>query len=140
MIADFSIGELSRRTGVKVPTIRFYEGAGLLPKLWRTEGGQRRYDPETADRLRFVRHARELGFDLEDIRSLLDIAGDPEAGCSGADSLAAQRLADVESKIARLERLREALNSMIERCAQGRARDCAIISTLANHGHCQGEH
>ncbi len=73
----FAIGELSRQAAVKVPTIRFYEERGLLPRAARTEGNRRTYDPADVRRLRFIRHARELGFEIEDIRALLDLAEQP---------------------------------------------------------------
>src|SRR3954447_18184242 len=68
-----SIGELGQRTGVKVPTIRYYEQIGLLPPPPRTEGQQRRYSEGAAARLNFIRHARDLGFEVEAIRELLAI-------------------------------------------------------------------
>jgi DNA-binding transcriptional MerR regulator len=74
---DFSIGELSRRTAVKVPTIRYYEQIGLLPEPPRTEGQQRRYDKDAVARLAFIRHARELGFDLDAIRTLMSLQDNP---------------------------------------------------------------
>src|SRR5690606_8356649 len=68
---NLSIGDLARRTGVKVPTIRYYEQIGLLPSPPRTAGGQRRYGEDELKRLDFIRHARDLAFDIEDIRQLL---------------------------------------------------------------------
>ena len=73
-----SIGQLSRRTGVKVPTIRYYEQVGLMPSAGRTEGNQRRYDQDGLERLGFIRHARDLGFSLEDIKSLIALQSHPD--------------------------------------------------------------
>jgi DNA-binding transcriptional MerR regulator len=67
-MSDIAIGELPRQTGVKVPTIRYYEGVGLLPKPPRTESNRRLYGEVSIKRLRFIRHARELGFEIEAIR------------------------------------------------------------------------
>ena len=78
MTGDLSIGELSRRAGVKVTTIRFYEGAGLMPKPPRSEGDRRLYDDGHVRRLSFIRHARELGFEMDDLRTLLEISDSPD--------------------------------------------------------------
>ena len=78
MLQDVPIGEAARRSGVKVPTIRYYEQIGLLPAPPRTEGNRRHYDAADLRRLAFIRHARELGFEIEAIRALLTLAGRPE--------------------------------------------------------------
>jgi len=73
----FSIGELSKQTNVKVPTIRYYEEIGILEPATRTEGNQRRYDAAGLERLSFIRHARELGFSIEAITSLIELQEHP---------------------------------------------------------------
>ena len=83
-----SIGELSRRTGVKQPTIRYYEQIDLLQAPERSEGNQRRYGQRAVDRLTFIRHARDLGFQLEAIRDLLSLTDDPSQSCAAADAIA----------------------------------------------------
>jgi DNA-binding transcriptional MerR regulator len=88
----FLIGELARRTGVKVPTIRYYEQIGLLPAPARSEGHQRRYAPSQVARLNFIRHARELGFEVEAIRELLTMSERPEQSCADADRIARRHL------------------------------------------------
>ena len=100
----YSIGDLSRQTGVKVPTIRYYEQMGLLEAAGRTEGNQRRYDAAHLDRLGFIKHARDLGFTLEAVRELIDLSGHPERPCTHADEIAARQLDIVRDKIARLQR------------------------------------
>ncbi len=74
----FSIGELSKRTKVKVPTIRYYEEMGLLAAPERTEGNQRRYDMAGLERLSFIKHSRDLGFSIEAISDLIELQGHPE--------------------------------------------------------------
>ena len=74
----FSIGQLSKQTGVKVPTIRYYEQVGLLVSAGRTDGNQRRYDKEGLERLGFIRHARDLGFSIEAITALIDLQQHPD--------------------------------------------------------------
>ncbi len=137
MTADFvGIGELARRTGTKVQTIRYYEEIGLLPPPARTTGNQRRYDRAAQQRLAFIRHARELGFSLDAIRTLLDLVDHPEQPCERADAVARARLAEVESRIVRLLALREELQRMVRECHGGRVAQCRVIEVLADHGRC----
>jgi DNA-binding transcriptional MerR regulator len=137
---NFPIGELSKRTGVKVPTIRFYEQIGLLPEPPRTQSNQRRYSKPEADRLNFIRHSRELGFEVDDIRALLAMTSEPQASCHQADSIARSHLSEIDRRIASLQALKGELTRMIDECGHGRICDCRIIEALADHGHCSTEH
>lgn len=137
---NFAIGELSKRTGVKVPTIRFYEQIGLLPSPPRTEGNQRRYGKTEVDRLNFIRHARELGFEVEDIRALLAMSAEPQASCHEADSIARKHLGEIDRRIRSLQALQTEMTRMINECGHGRICDCRIIEALADHSHCTTEH
>ncbi len=133
------IGQLSRKTGVKVPTIRYYEGVGLLPQPSRSEGNRRLYGPAAVDRLRFIRHARELGFEVDAIRELLSLAQHPKRSCAKVDALARAHLQAVTSRIERLLELRTELENMIKTCAKGRIAKCRVINVLSHHEHCQHE-
>lgn len=133
---EFTIGELARATGVKIPTIRFYEAIGLMPKPPRTASNRRLYGSNERNRLAFIRHSRELGFEIEDIRALLAMTAAPQDSCHAADSIARRHLADVESRIARLHALREELARMIRECGHGQICDCRVISVLADHDQC----
>ncbi|WP_431854733.1 MerR family transcriptional regulator [Azospirillum sp.] len=135
-----TIGALSTQTGVKVPTIRYYETIGLLRPAPRTDSNRRTYDDAAVRRLRFIRHARELGFEVEAIRQLLTLADNPGQPCEAADALAHAHLADIESKIARLQALRTEVQHMVEQCAQGEVRTCHVIEVLADHAHCLHDH
>lgn len=135
----FSIGQLSKRTGVKIPTIRYYEQMGLIDEPGRSEGNQRRYTKDGLSRLSFIRHSRDLGFTIEDIRGLLDLSQHPEKPCNDAHSIAAQHLRDVQSKITKLRRLERELKR-ITKCDAGNVATCAVIETLADHGLCETEH
>ena len=135
-----SIGELSRQTSVKVPTIRYYEGAGLMPPPPRTEGKQRRYDAPAVARLNFIRHARELGFEVDTIRELLAMNAQPDRSCAEVDQITRRHLAAVDRRIAQLTALRSELRRMIEECGHGRVCECRIIQVLADHGQCVCEH
>ena len=136
MRQNISIGEASRLSGVKVPTIRYYEQIGLLPAPPRTEGNRRTYDADDARRLRFIRHARELGFDVTAIRTLLTLQEDPNQTCATADGIAKARLIEVEQRIASLTALKAELEVMIESCRRNCMGECRVIKVLADHGQC----
>ena len=133
---EISIGELSRRTRVKVPTIRYYESVALMPAPLRSEGKQRRYGQAEASRLTFIRHARELGFEIDAIRTLLALQDNPSQPCTTADRIARARLADVEQRIRSLTALKAELKLMIKGCGHGYIATCRVIEVLADHGQC----
>ena len=133
---SLTIGELSRQTEVKIPTIRYYEQIGLLAAPVRTGGQQRRYSPADVRRLNFIRHARELGFEVEAIRQLLGLASDPDRSCGEVHEITRCHLDDVNDKIARLTALRDELEAMVA-CDNKRDSECRIIEVLADHGQCQ---
>ena len=134
--AAVPIGEAAQKTGVKIPTIRYYEQIGLLPAPVRTDGNRRLYQETELRRLSFIRHARELGFDLKAIRALLSLQDHPEHSCASADAIARARLAEVRQRIARLKALEDELTRMIDECARGRIAECRVIETLAQlHTH-----
>jgi DNA-binding transcriptional MerR regulator len=137
---DYSIGELASETGVKVPTIRYYEGIGLLPAPPRTEGNQRRYDAEALERLRFIAHARAMGFPMEELRVLLRIAGHRDAPCEDIDALVRARLTEVEDRILKLTALRTELTGMLQSRQHGTVADCRVVEVLSDHDHCGHEH
>ena len=139
-VLEPALRELSQRTGVKVPTIRYYEQIGLLSPPPRSDGGQRRYGSPEVGRLNFIRHARELGFEIDDIRELLAMSAEPQASCHQADSIARNHLLEVDRRIAGLQALRGELARMIDECGHGRVCDCRIIEALADHSHCTTEH
>ena len=130
------IGGLSRKTGVKVPTIRYYESIGLLPQPPRSEGNRRLYGSKAVERLRFIRHARELGFEVDAIRELLELADQPQRSCAKVDALAREHLQAITSRIERLTALKVEVESMVKACAKGRIAKCRIIDTLSHHEHC----
>ena len=128
---DLTIGDLSRETGVKIPTIRYYESIRLLPAPPRTAGNRRVYDRAHLDRLNFIRQARELGFSIEAITALIQLAGHPDQPCVDADRIAREHLTDVQRKIAQLQALESELTHLIEHCSHGRVEECQILTALA---------
>ena len=132
------IGEAARRSGVKAPTIRYYEQIGLLPSPPRSEGNRRRYGAADLRRLAFIRHARELGFEVDAIRALLSLQDNPDQSCAVADEIARARLAEVERRIASLTALRAELVRMVSECGSGQVAECRVIETLADRSHVHG--
>ncbi|MGH6995773.1 MAG: MerR family transcriptional regulator [Stellaceae bacterium] len=127
-----TIGELSRRTGCKVETVRYYEHIGLMPPAPRTAGRYRLYQDSDVRRLAFVRRARELGFTLDDVRTLLTLAREQAGGpCAEARTLAAAHLAAVRAKIADLRTMERVLDDAVDRCAAGGDPCCPVIDALA---------
>lgn len=135
-----TIGDLSKTTGVKIPTIRYYEQMGLLSHSQRSEGNQRRYSKNERDRLSFIKHARELGLTIEAIRELIDLSQHPEKPCAEADRIAAEQLATVREKIERLKKLEAELERIATHCHSNQVRDCYVIRALANHDLCVTDH
>jgi Cu(I)-responsive transcriptional regulator len=134
------IGELSRATGTNIETIRYYERIGLLPEPDRTAANYRSYSNAHRARLAFVRHSRDLGFTIEEVRSLLDLSDDPSRECDEADRIATRHLEQVEEKIAQLILLRDELTRIVGRCRGGVAADCRVIEALGDHSHCASAH
>lgn len=124
------IGELARVSGVHLETIRYYEREGVLPRPARLANGRRVYSSADARQLGFIRHARELGFDLTQVRALLALQEEPEASCTEASRMAQTQLDSVESRIARLMVLREELRRMIAECRDGAVAECRVIEAL----------
>ncbi|WP_439599963.1 MerR family transcriptional regulator [Devosia sp.] len=129
-----TIGELGKKTGMNIETIRYYERIGLLPAPGRHANGRRLYHQRDAKRLAFVRHGRDLGFDLTVIRTLLALQETPEASCVKVTEIAQGQLEAVDDRIARLCVLRDELFRITTECAGGRMAECRIIEALADHG------
>lgn len=137
MVQDFMIGELSKRTDTKVQTIRYYEEIGVMPKAIRAANNRRLYNETHLDRLTFIRHSRELGFSLDNIRNLLEFSDQPGRSCEEVDAIARGHLKEVERKIAALQVMQVELKRMITNCSGETISDCRIIKVLADHSLCQ---
>lgn len=131
---DFTIGRLSSETGVNIETIRYYERIALLAKPPRSQGGRRLYDEAASRQLGFIRRARELGFSIDEIRTLLALSGGGKGRCADVHTLTIQHLADVRAKIADLRKLERTLAKTAERCARDASPVCPIIDALSAPG------
>jgi len=138
---DFPIGELATRSGVKVPTIRYYEKEGLIAEPVRTEGNQRRYTERDLERLTFIRHSRDLGLPMPAIRQLLDLSAHPDAPCADADRIASEQLQNIRARIAQLQRLETELTRITQSCPGTHSiADCNVLKAFGDHALCIGEH
>ena len=139
-VQEFSIGSLSKKSGVKVPTIRYYEQIGILDEPGRTEGGQRRYPVNALERLSMIAHARDLGFSIDAIREFIRLSNHPDAPCEDLDQITERHLNDVSNRIEKLTRLQAELQSMLDNCQHGTVQKCRIMEVLSDHNQCQTEH
>ena len=126
------IGDLAKRTGVGIDTVRYYEREGLLPQAQRRSSGYRMYDEDDIQRLRFIRRAKALGFTLPEVRDLLALSSRKDDDMAAMKAAARQKLADVDAKIAELTRIRDGLDALIEVCpGQGALARCPILNAIA---------
>ncbi|MGH8713066.1 MAG: MerR family transcriptional regulator [Casimicrobiaceae bacterium] len=123
------IGELSKRTGCNIETIRYYERIGVVPAPPR-RGRYRSYGADDVRRLRFVRRLRELGFTLDEVRALFGLAAGGQGSCSSARSLAAAHLLDIKARIADLRRMERVLADAVQACDAGSDAGCPLIDSL----------
>ena len=139
-VKKFSIGDLSKRTGVKIPTIRYYEKVKLMVPPGRNAGNQRQYSPEGLARLLFIKHARQLGFSIEDIRDLVALSTSPQQSCEEAHQIIAAQLISVRQRVDKLQTLERELLRMAKLSDSGVVDKCRVIETLADHELCEHEH
>ena len=125
------IGEVAERGGVNLQTIRYYEREKLLPEPPRLASGYRMYPEQTVRRVRFIKRAQEIGFTLSEIRELLAIRIDGDRESSEVRALAQAKIRDIEEKIQTLQRMKEALWRITERCTGcGPASECPILESI----------
>lgn len=129
--SSLTIGQLAREAEINLETVRYYERRGLLPKPPRTRSGYRIFPPEAAQRLRFIRHAQELGFSLSEIRELLTLRVSPRISRLEIRKRAQAKIVDIERKIKRLESMRKSLRRLAMSCTGcGPASECPILESL----------
>ena len=126
----YAIGEMSRRTGVNIETVRYYEKIGMMPKPKRTEGGNRLYNAEELQRLFFIKRCREIGFNQSEIKALLSMVDQDDVTCAEVHNITTAHVADIKQKIKDLRNLEKVLMQMANECSRGDKPDCPIIETL----------
>ena len=126
-----NIGAAAKQSGVPAKTIRYYESIALIPRAGRTEGGYRDYDTRDVEILRFIHHARRLGFPVKDVGALLALWRNEDRASADVKQLALDHLAEVERRIAELQAIRRTLVHLTERCHGDDRPDCPILENLA---------
>jgi MerR family transcriptional regulator, mercuric resistance operon regulatory protein len=126
----FSIGELSKHSGVNIETIRYYERIKMLPAPPRTANGRRVYGAAEKRRLSFIWRSRDLGFTLEVIRALLALGGPERALCADVHKIASAHLASVRRKLSDLIKLEMILAETVAQCSEGATPDCPVLDIL----------
>ena len=130
-MGTMTIGRLAKRAGVGVETIRFYERKGLIPEPPRRSSGYREYDDDTVMRVRFIRHAKELGFTLKEIDGLLSLQLDPDKPCQDVNRRIETKISDIDEKIQMLKRMKDALQRLSVQCGgEGSVSECPILEAL----------
>jgi MerR family copper efflux transcriptional regulator len=126
-----NIGDAAKRSGVPTKTIRYYDEVGLIEPSARGENGYRDYDDRTVEFLRFVRHARGLGFSVEDCRTLLALYQDRNRASADVKAVAAAQLERIDEKIGELQSMKRTLETLMQRCHGDDRPDCPILEGLA---------
>ena len=130
-MASLTIGQLAKRAGVNLDTVRYYERRRLLAKAPRSAGGYRSFSEETVKRLRFIRHAQQLGFTLKEIAELLSLQVDPETTCGDVLKRAEAKSEDIDKKISHLKAMKRALKRLMTECARHTSsKQCSLIEAL----------
>jgi len=126
-----TIGQVAKRAGIGVETVRFYEREGLLEEPQRRPSGYRQFEEGVVSRLRFIRRAKELGFTLKEIKELLSLKLDPQTTCADVKGQAEAKIADIEGKIESLRRMKQVLVKLAKACSgRSETRDCPILEAL----------
>lgn len=126
------IGELARRAGCEVQTVRFYEREGLLEEPQREPSGYRAYDARHLSRVNFIRHCRSLDIPLPEVRQLLQFAARPSQSCAQVNELLDDHIKLVKERIAALRQLERQLASLRKTCDGDSSRSCAILESFMN--------
>ncbi len=126
----YAIGEMSRRTGVNIETIRYYERIGIMPRPNRSQGGNRQYNPEQLRRLAFIKRCREIGFSLAEIKALLSMVDQQDVTCAEVHNITTAHITAIRHKIKDLRKLEKILSQMANECSRGDIPDCPIIEEL----------
>jgi len=125
------MGEIARLTGVNIETIRYFEKIGLIPPPGRSAGGHRQFTAEHAERLQFIRHARDMGFSQDEVRALLDLSDGSLTSCGEVKAIAESHLARLRQKIASMEKLERLLADTVTKCSGGKVPECPVIEVIA---------
>lgn len=124
-----AIGEASRRSGVSIEAIRYYEREGIISKAGRTPSGRRTYSESGIAELRFIKRCRDLGFSIHDVVALRNLAEAPNDSCKKVEQMAQKHLSEVQAKLKELKQLEQALAELVSNCEKGKS-DCPMLDAL----------
>ena len=127
-----NIGAAATETGVPAKTIRYYESIGLISQATRAENGYRHFSSQDIETLKFIQHARRLGFSVKDVGDLLELWRDKGRSSADVKVMALKHISDVEKRIGELESIRRTLVDLTDRCHGDDRPDCPIIDDLAS--------
>ena len=126
-----TIGQLAEKVNVNVETIRYYERRGLMPEPPRSESGYRNYPQDSVARIRFIIHAKELGFSLKEVSELLSLRVDRYNSCNDVKKMAEVKITDIEEKIRILLEMKNALIKLKTECnGRGPTSECPLLEAL----------
>ena len=126
-----TIGEMAQRAGVNIETVRYYERRGLIPRPARSESGYRLYSEDTINLIKFIRHAKELGFSLREIKELLSLRIGEGVSCAQVRGRAEAKIAEIEERIRSLKKMKNALVKLTKECSgKGPVSECPILEAL----------
>ena len=130
-VVGLTIGKVAQSAGLAIDTVRYYEREGLIDKPARSASGYRHFRPDVVARLRFIQQAKDLGFSLKEIRELLSLRVTPGKSCADVKARAEAKIADVEQRIAQLNRMKRALTKLATACSgRGPTSDCPILEAI----------
>ena len=127
-----NIGEAAKRSGVSAKMVRHYESLGLLPAVARTDAGYRQYGDKEVHTLRFIRHARDLGFSMTEIAELLKLWQNQRRSSSNVKKIALKHLAEIDARMAEMAAMRKTLQHLVHCCSGDERPDCPILDELAS--------
>lgn len=128
------IGEMATLAGVPTATVRYYERRGLITQATRTASGYREYGPEAARRLRFIKHAQELGFSLDEVQQMLELRLEDSSSCARVEATTRQKIVAVRRRLAELRHLERTLQALVGTCERNEPTGpCPILAVLANN-------
>ena len=126
-----TIGELAKKAGVNIDTIRYYEGRGLIPAPPRTESGYRLYEPEIIRRIRFIKRAKDLGFSLKEISELLSLRVDKNSACADVRIKAEKKISEIEERMQTLKSMKKSLLKLVNGCNKNKQTgECPVLEAL----------
>ena len=130
-MTTLKIGQVAQLADVNIETVRYYEREGLIPEPPRRPSGYRQYSPDYVQRIKFIKHAQQLGFSLKEITELLALRVEPDTACDEVKQQAEAKIADIEAKIQTLQQMQQVLTDLVTACDQRQLTDtCPILKTL----------